>query len=223
MFMASALIIGSTGGIGAAVKNVLVKRGDEVVGLSRSVDGLDVTNEASIKQLFEAHQGQFDLVLIATGALTVDGHVPEKSIKALDPSAMVGQFLVNAVGPALVLKHAIRLLPRDRPSAIVALSARVGSIGDNKIGGWHSYRMAKAALNQLIHGAAIELARTHKRASCVCIHPGTVETLFTKNYAKTNKTVTAEEAAVDLVRVFDQLTPEHSGGFFDSSGKEIAW
>jgi NAD(P)-dependent dehydrogenase (short-subunit alcohol dehydrogenase family) len=169
MFMASALIIGSTGGIGAAVKNVLVKRGDEVVGLSRSVDGLDVTNEASIKQLFEAHQGQFDLVLIATGALTVDGHVPEKSIKALDPSAMVGQFLVNAVGPALVLKHAIRLLPRDRPSAIVALSARVGSIGDNKIGGWHSYRMAKAAVNQLIHGAAIELARTHKRASCVCM------------------------------------------------------
>jgi NAD(P)-dependent dehydrogenase (short-subunit alcohol dehydrogenase family) len=82
---------------------------------------------------------------------------------------MVGQFLVNAVGPALVLKHAIRLLPRDRPSAIVALSARVGSIGDNKIGGWHSYRMAKAAVNQLIHGAAIELARTHKRASCVCM------------------------------------------------------
>ena len=130
---------------------------------------------------------------------------------------------VNALGPMLVLKHGLRLLPKDAPAVFAALSARVGSIGDNNIGGWHSYRAAKAALNQLIHGAAIEMKRTHKQVTAVCLHPGTVETPFTAKYAGRHKTVPASEAAANLVNVIEGLTPAQSGGFFDYAGKEIPW
>ena len=99
----------------------------------------------------------------------------------------------------------------------------MGSIGDNQIGGWHSYRTAKAALNQLIHGAAIELARSHKQAIAVCLHPGTVATAFTEKYAGRHKTVPATEAAANLAAVMDSLSVDQSGGFFDYAGTEIPW
>lgn len=221
--MKRTLIIGASGGIGSALAEAARERGDEVTGLSRSGDGLDVTNEASIERVFGRLSGPFDLVICATGALVIDGHEPEKTVKSLTADAMTQQFQTNAMGPALVLKHAVPFLPRDRASTFAALSARVGSIGDNHIGGWHSYRAAKAALNQLIHGAAIELARTHKQAACVCLHPGTVETPFTEAYAGRHKTVPASEAAANLLRVLDSLTPTHTGKFFDYSGAELPW
>lgn len=195
----------------------------EVTGLSRSNDGLDITDEASIARVLGGLSGTYDTIFVATGALTAGGHVPEKTLKSLTPEAMLAQFQVNAAGPALVLKHALPLLPRDRRCVFAALSARVGSIGDNQIGGWHSYRAAKAALNQLIHGAAIELARTHKQAICVALHPGTVATPFTAEYAGRHKTVPASEAAANLARVMDGLTQAQSGGFFDYSGAEVPW
>ncbi|NND17421.1 MAG: C factor, cell signaling protein, partial [Silicimonas sp.] len=111
----------------------------------------------------------------------------------------------------------------DERAVFAALSARVGSIGDNGIGGWHSYRTAKAGLNQLIHGASIEMKRTHKQAIAVCLHPGTVETPFTAKYAGRHATVPASEAASNLLDVIDGLTPAQTGGFFDYAGKEIAW
>jgi len=191
--------------------------------LSRSADGLDITNEDSIARILGGLDGTFDTIFVATGALTAGGHEPEKTIKSLTPEAMLAQFQVNAAGPALVLKHALPLIPRDRRCVFAALSARVGSIGDNQIGGWHSYRAAKSALNQLIHGAAIELARTHKQAICVTLHPGTVATPFTAKYAGRHATVPASEAAANLVRVMDGLTQPQSGGFFDYSGAEIPW
>ncbi len=160
---------------------------------------------------------------MATGALSAAGQEPEKTIKALTPEALLAQFQINAAGPALVLKHALPLIPRDRRCVFAALSARVGSIGDNQIGGWHSYRAAKSALNQLVHGAAIELARTHKHAICVALHPGTVATPFTAKYAGRHSTVQPGEAAANLVAVMDNLTPAQSGGFFDYSGKDIQW
>ena len=192
-----------------------------MTGLSRSQDGLDVTDEASIDRTFKKLNGSYDLVICATGALVIDGHEPEKSVNALNAQSLTLQFQTNAMGPALVLKHAIQLLPKDRPATFAALSARVGSIGDNKIGGWHSYRAAKAALNQLIHGASIELARTHKQATCVCLHPGTVETDFTAKYASRHKTVPASQAAENLLSVLDGLTPSDSGKFFDYSGAQV--
>ncbi|SFR32999.1 SDR family NAD(P)-dependent oxidoreductase [Litoreibacter janthinus] len=221
--MTRTLIIGASGGIGTALTQSAQQRGHDVVGLSRSQDGLDVTDEASIKRAVATLSGSFDLIICTTGALVIDGHEPEKSIHALSADALTLQFQTNAMGPALVLKHVIPLLPKNRPATFAALSARVGSIGDNKIGGWHSYRAAKAALNQLIHGAAIELARTHKQATCVCLHPGTVETPFTAKYAGHHKTVPADQAAANLLDVLGGLTPSDTGKFFDYSGAAVPW
>ena len=174
--MKSILLIGNSGGIGHALQGTLEARGAKVTGLSRRDTGLDLSDEASIEGQLSALSGPFDAILVASGALEINGARPEKALSQLTQSALVEQFIVNAAGPALILKHAPRLLPKDRPSQFAALSARVGSIGDNKIGGWYSYRAAKAALNQIIHTGAIELARTHKQAICVALHPGTVQT-----------------------------------------------
>ena len=216
------LVIGSSGGIGAALVKALSHRG-EVIGLSRSGDGLDVTDEASIARVLGALEGKFDLIFVASGALEIGGHGPEKSLRALDPGALAQQFAVNAIGPALVLKHGLRLLPRDRAARFAVLSARVGSIGDNALGGWYSYRAAKAALNQLIHTAAIEVARSHPLATVSVLHPGTVATAFTKDYVANRETVTADAAAANLLTVLDGLTHAHTGGFFDATGTRITW
>lgn len=221
--MTRTLIIGASGGIGSALAQSASLRGHEVTGLSRSNDRLDVTDEASIERALSPLSGSFDLVICATGALVIDGNQPEKAIEALTPDGLTLQFRTNAMGPILVLKHALRLLPKDRRATFAALSARVGSIGDNRIGGWHSYRAAKAALNQLIHGASIELARTHKQAACVCLHPGTVETDFTAKYAGRHKTVPASEAADNLLNVLEGLTAADTGKFFDYSGTQVPW
>jgi NAD(P)-dependent dehydrogenase (short-subunit alcohol dehydrogenase family) len=165
----------------------------------------------------------FDRVIVATGALSVSGSVPEKTIRAIDSVAMADQFAVNAIGPALILSHASRLLRKDRASVFSVLSAKVGSIGDNRLGGWISYRAAKAAVNQIVHTSAIELARSHSLSSVVALHPGTVETPFTSKYTARHASVPAHQAAANLVRVMDELTPAQSGGFFDYSGTELPW
>ena len=221
--MKRALVLGASGGIGAAVVDALGARDCAVTALSRSADGMDVTDEVQVEAALKSVEGPFDLIFVAIGALTAQGREPEKAIRDLDPDQTAKLFAVNATGPMLILKHALPLLPRDARSVYAVLSARVGSIGDNAIGGWHSYRASKAALNQLIHGAAIELGRTHKEAIAVCLHPGTVETAFTEKYAGRHKTVSAEDAAQNLLHVIDTLTPEHSGGFYDYAGKEIPW
>ncbi|MCI5109555.1 MAG: SDR family NAD(P)-dependent oxidoreductase [Marivita sp.] len=221
--MTKALIIGSSGGIGTALSKTLTARGVAVTGLSRSHDGLDGTDEASVQSALGSLEGPFDLVLVATGALEIDGAEPEKTLRHVSAKAMVDQFTLNAVGPSLVLKHAVRLLPRQGRAVFAALSARVGSIGDNRLGGWYSYRTSKAALNQMIHSSAIELARTHKDLACVVLHPGTVETPFTEKYVGTHPSVPASEAAENLLKVIDGLTPADTGKFFDWQGKEVPW
>ena len=140
--MTRTLIIGASGGIGSALAQSASLRGHDVTGLSRSNDWLDVTDEASIERALSPLSGSFDLIICATGALVVDGNQPEKTIDALTPDGLTLQFRTNAMGPILVLKHELRLLPKDRRATFAALSARVGSIGDNRIGGWHSYRAA---------------------------------------------------------------------------------
>jgi NAD(P)-dependent dehydrogenase (short-subunit alcohol dehydrogenase family) len=221
--MKQALIIGASGGIGSAVAERLRSDGTQVVGVSRSQDGLDITDEASVAHVLGQLEGKFDLVVVATGALVVNGARPEKAIAAVSASQLVDQFLVNAVGPALVLKHVMRMLPKDRRVIVAALSARVGSIGDNKIGGWHSYRASKAALNQLVRGAAIEMLRTHPHAICAALHPGTVATSFTEKYAGRHSTVSPHAAAENLLRVICGLQTADSGGFFDYAGNPVPW
>jgi NAD(P)-dependent dehydrogenase (short-subunit alcohol dehydrogenase family) len=217
-----ALVVGASGGIGAALAEALRPRG-EVVGLSRSAHGLDVTDEAAVARVLGALTGPFDLVLVATGALAPAGQGPEKTLRALEAGQLAAQFALNAAGPALVLKHALRLMPREGRSVFAALSARVGSIGDNALGGWYSYRASKAALNQLIHTAAIEVGRTHPQAICVTLHPGTVDTGFGAEFHKGRETVTPGAAAANLLRVIDGLTGADSGGFFDWQGKAVPW
>lgn len=221
--MQRALIIGSSGGIGSAIAAALAERGADVVGLSRSVDGLDVTDETSVAHHIGALDGAFDLIVVATGALEIWGTQPEKTIRDLTPSAMADQFALNTIGPAMVLKHVWPRIPRDRRAVVAVLSARVGSIGDNRMGGWYAYRTAKAAVNQIVHSAAIELARTHKQAVCVALHPGTVATPFTAKYLGRHPSVPPEEAAQNLLAVMNDLSPDDTGGFFDWAGKEIGW
>ncbi|MEM9433210.1 MAG: SDR family NAD(P)-dependent oxidoreductase [Pseudomonadota bacterium] len=214
------LIIGASGGIGSAMAQALP---GEVVSLSRSSDGLDICDEPSIAHHLGRQKGRFDTIIVTTGALVVNGAQPEKTLRSVSPDAVIDQFRVNAIGPALILKHALHLLYADRRSVFAALSARVGSIGDNHIGGWYSYRSAKAALNQMIHTAAIELSRTHKHTIAVCLHPGTVQTPFTAAYAGRHKMTSPKNAAEQLISVIDNLSLQDSGKFLDYSGQEIAW
>ena len=217
------LIIGASGGIGAALTAALRGQGAEVVPLSRSVDGFDITDEASVEAHLSALEGLFDGLIVASGALEIDSVGPEKSIRAVSAQAMADQFAVNAIGPALVLRHAARLLPRKGRSVCAVLTARVGSIGDNRIGGWTSYRAAKAAANQIVHTTAIELARTHKELVCVALHPGTVQTPFTAKYLARHPAVPAQEAAQNLLNVLKGLKPAQTGGFYDWAGTEVEW
>ena len=221
--MKRALVVGASGGIGSAVVAALEARGVEVTGLSRSGNGFFVTDEASVAAHLGALEGPFDLILVATGALEIDGATPEKTIRDLTPKAMLDQFALNCIGPAMVLKHGLSLLPRDRRAVMAVLSARVGSIGDNRLGGWYAYRTAKAAVNQVVHSAAIELARSHKQALCVALHPGTVATEFTRKYLGRHPSVPAKEAAENLLSVIDGLAPTDTGGFFDWAGKAVDW
>lgn len=217
----NALIIGASGGIGQALAAALQGRGDHVTCLSRAQDGFDVTCEETVAAQLGQLDSSFDLVIVATGALAGSSG-PEKSLKSVSAAEMAHLFAVNAIGPALVLKHVQRLLPKDRRAVFAALSARVGSIGDNALGGWYSYRASKAALNQVIRTASIELGRSHPQMICAALHPGTVDSAFTQNYPQ-HKKVPALQAANNLLDVLDGLKPDETGGFFDWAGKEVPW
>lgn len=221
--MNNALIIGASGGIGAAVALELESRGAAVTRLSRSADGFDVTDPSSVDRHLDALDGPFDLIFVAVGILAPQGSGPEKALSAIDAQSMAQVLAVNTIGPALILRHVPRLLAKGGPAVAAILSARVGSIGDNQIGGWHAYRASKAALNQIIRGAAIELGRSHKQAACVALHPGTVETPFTATYAGRHRTMPASDAAAHLLAVIDGLTPARTGRFFDYAGTEVPW
>ena len=218
----NALIIGASGGIGHALVKELNHRGMAVTSLSRSTDQFDITNEDSIRDAMDRIIGPFNTIIVATGALSIGSSKPEKAIKSLDSVAIAEQFSLNATGPALVLKHALQHMPRDRRSVFAALSARVGSIGDNRLGGWYSYRASKAALNQLIHTASIEVARSHKHAVCVTLHLGTVSTQLSNQYGS-SAAMPARQAASHLIDVLDGLSPSQTGGFFDWAAAEVVW
>ena len=220
--MRTALIIGASGGIGRAVSSALAARGVSVTGLSRGADGLDVTDAVSVDRVMARQTGPYDLILIATGILAPAGEEPEKSLSRIKAAAMAEVMAANAIGPALILRHVPRLLPRHARSVAAVLAARVGSIGDNFLGGWYSYRASKAAANQIVRSASIEIARTHAKAAVVALHPGTVETSFTAGYPAHRKEP-PDAAAENLLRVVDRLGPEDTGRFFDWAGAEVPW
>ncbi len=220
-----ALVFGATGGIGGAVLRALEAdaRCGEALGLSRR-DGFDLEDEASIAAAAERlGSGEFDLLFDATGGLQLDGYGPEKSLRAIEPAGMARQFAVNAIGPAVILKHFAPRLPRGRRSLFGTLSARVGSIGDNRLGGWISYRAAKAALNQIVRTAAIEVARQRPEAVLAALHPGTVATRLSEPFAAGHDRLEPDEAAAALLSVLDSLPAERSGCFVAYDGKPIEW
>lgn len=220
--MSAALILGDSGGIGAALAAALRVEGWTVTGLSRR-DGLDLTQEGSVARAAATlADRRFQLILNATGALQIGGAAPEKSLAAIDPAVMAGQFALNATGVALAVKHFSPLLADGR-AVFASLSARLGSIGDNRLGGWISYRASKAAQNQILRTASIELARTQPGSIIVALHPGTVRTSLTEAWSASRKTVSPEEAAAGLLAVIGGLTTEDNGGFFDATGKPIPW
>ncbi len=227
------VVVGVSGGIGSALAEALHAALPEghVLALSRSsVPRLDLQNEHSMSDAaaFIAHQCQatgrdLRLVINATGTLHKP-HPPEKSWAQLDAAAMAEVFAINTLGPALLMKHLLPLLPRQGKAVFATLSAKVGSIGDNRLGGWYSYRASKAALNQMVRTAAIELRRRHPDALCVALHPGTVETGLSTPFAKAGLDVVSPAfAATRLLRVIDDLGASDSGGFFNHDGSPLPW
>ena len=213
----TAVVIGAQGGIGAALADALAAGGQPVLRLGRTTTPrLDLLDEASIAAAAAVAGPGLRLVIDATGFLHDDAFRPEKSLRQLDPAHLAHSFAINATGPALLMKHFLPLLSREGPAVFATLSARVGSISDNRLGGWHAYRAAKAALNQLMRTAAIELARTRPLAVCVALHPGTVDTGLSAPFAKTGLDVqTPAQAAARLLEVIAGLAPGQTGGFFD--------
>ncbi|WP_302175615.1 SDR family NAD(P)-dependent oxidoreductase [uncultured Hydrogenophaga sp.] len=227
-----AVVLGGTGGIGAALAHGLRLQGHTVLAIGRrTAPALDYADEATVAtaaQFVAAELERTGLPLrrlvVATGILHEGAVQPERSWNHLDATALQRLFLVNTIGPALVMRHCLPLLPRKGRSVAAFISARVGSIGDNRLGGWYGYRASKAALNQLVHTAAIELARRSPQALCVALHPGTVDTALSQPFAKTGLDVRpAAVAAQELLQVLDTLPEGSNGGFFDHHGTTVPW
>lgn len=225
-----AIVLGASGGIGAAVLDALAAsdRFATVAGYHRrSNPPLELTDEASMVAIADQVRSMgrpVRLVFDATGVLQGEGTAPEKSWRQLDADQLARAFAVNAIGPALLMKHFLPLLDRDGKAVFATLSAKVGSIGDNQLGGWYGYRASKAALNQFVRTAAVELARQRPKAVCVALHPGTVDTGLSAPHAKTGLDVrTPPEAAALLLAVLDAVGPAESGLFLDYRGKPLPW
>lgn len=221
-----AIVIGASGGIGAALVEQLRARGSEVVSLSRRDCGIDLEDEASIRAAAERlrPEAPFSLIIVAAGLLHDASLTPERSLRELDQDRLARTFAVNAIAPALCARYFIPLLGAAERSIFAALSARVGSISDNRIGGWYGYRASKAALNQLIRTAAIELARTRPEAICVTLHPGTVDTAMSAPFQRgvaPDRLFSPAISAAHLLEVLDRLSPQDSGLCFDWAGKPI--
>lgn len=221
-----ALVIGASGAIGQAFCQLL--RADPncagVRELSRSSSpALDLETPTSIAEAAAAlaDEGPYQLILLTAGLLHRPGIAPEKSLAAIEAEALQAVFQVNALGPALVLRHFLPLL--DKQGAMAMLSAKVGSIGDNRLGGWYAYRASKAALNMLIKTAAIELARSKPKARLLSLHPGTVISPLSQPFRGASAARPAEQAAAEMLRVIDALGPEHSGSFHAYDGQRLPW
>jgi NAD(P)-dependent dehydrogenase (short-subunit alcohol dehydrogenase family) len=223
----TAVIIGVRGGIGAALADALDAgdQYDRVIRLHRtSAPAVDILDEASIAAAAGDLAGTApQLVIVATGLLHTAAKGPEKSLRELDPEWMMENYRINAVGPALVAKHFLPIMAKQGPICFAALSARVGSISDNRLGGWHSYRASKAALNMFIRNIAIEWQRKNAQSIVVALHPGTVETQLSAPFKgnPAHERLLPARAAADMLGVLSGLNPEQSGQIFAYDGSVV--
>jgi NAD(P)-dependent dehydrogenase (short-subunit alcohol dehydrogenase family) len=229
-----AAVFGASGGIGGALAQTLRDdpRVAEVLCYSRSgsaprgmsVSALDIRDEGAVEGA-AARAGPLDLVIVATGLLHDGARLrPEKDMRALSAASLAESFAVNAIGPAIVGKHFLPSLRRDRKSVFAALSARVGSIGDNAVGGWYGYRASKAALNMILKNFAIETARRNGAPVILGLQPGTVDTDLSRPFQGAAKRLfTPRESAEALLSVIDSATPDWSGALVDWSGEKLPW
>lgn len=229
-----AVLIGSSGGLGAALLAQLEQGGiyAKVLGLGRSTQvSIDYQNESTIAAAAQSVANlcadsalDLRLLVVATGFLHGQQGQPERSLAGLDAAYLEHVFRINTLGPALVMKHFLPLLTKRGRCVAGFLSAKVGSIGDNALGGWYGYRASKAALNQLVKTASVELTRRNKDSICVALHPGTVDTALSQPFAKTGlKVRPADEAASDLLRVLNGLQPADTGALVDYLGARLPY
>jgi NAD(P)-dependent dehydrogenase (short-subunit alcohol dehydrogenase family) len=222
-------VIGSAGGIGQAFVDVLSRQYSNANLYPFSRTGkyrIDYASEDSIAEAanIASNKGPLDLIIVTNGILHSKEITPEKSIKELARDKFQQLFEVNTIVPSLIAKHFLPHLNRDSPSIFGALSARVGSISDNTLGGWYAYRASKAALNMIIKNAAIEIGRRNKNAIIVCLHPGTVDTDLSRPFHKNipvEQLLTPHQSAEKLLEVLASLTSAQSGKCFAWNGQEI--
>ena len=241
---AVSLVVGGSGGIGGAVLQRLSSAGERVLAtycsahpLSEQPDGayhwqhLDLSQEASIvlaaQEMAAVLEGSYlRRLLFCSGVLHSDQMAPEKQLANIDQQAMLVSMQVNAVGPLLLIRELLSFIPRERPSSISAISARVGSISDNELGGWYSYRCSKAALNMGLRTLSRELRRTHAQCVVSVYQPGTVATRLSAPYrgaTPDKKLFRPGKAAENYLKLLDSLQPDDSGGFFDWAGKRVPY
>ena len=225
-----AIVFGATGAIGSAFVHALENTPGcgQVIGLSRqSQPRIDLQQEVSIANAARALAplAPFHLLIDATGVLHIDGTGPEKRLDDIDADTLLKAFSVNAVGPALLLKHFTPLLPGQARCIFASLSARVGSIGDNRKGGWYGYRASKAALNMLLQTAAIEIARKRPEAVVAALQPGTVRSRLSAPFLSGGETtaIAPERSAAMLLGAIDDLAPTRRAAFIDYNGEPVPW
>jgi len=231
-------IIGANGGIGAALTDILADHPQtaQIYALSRQTHShsspkvlnltYDFTDESSIMSAVDVMReaGAFDLIFVASGVLQGQGIAPEKNLRALSYEGFQHSFLVNTIGPAMSAKHMLPLLARERKTVFAALSARVGSISDNRMGGWYAYRTSKAALNMVIKTLAIEHARKFNHSVIIGLHPGTVDTPLSKPFqtrVPEGRLFTPIQSAAYLLNVINHVSAEQTGLVFDWAGDEV--
>ena len=230
----TAVVIGASGGIGKALVEALVHSGRyaTVHALARSpveiagahAGRIDITEEATVRQAADGIES-IDCLIVASGLLHGPGLSPERALRDLDPQTLAILFQVNAIGPAIVLNHFAPRLARDRETRTALISARVGSISDNRLGGWYGYRASKAALNMIVKCTAIELARSRPKAICVGLHPGTVDTALSAPFrhgVPEGRLLSADRSAAAMLAVLDGLVADDSGQCFAWDGAPIA-
>jgi len=226
-----AIVIGGTGAIGNAIASEIENLGfQDVIKIgTKTTPSINFNDEDTILNtvnLVKEKQKPISILFDATGILhdQKNSFMPEKTLKNINLEFAKKNFLINAIGPSLLIKHFAPLLDSENKSVFATLSAKVGSISDNGYGGWYSYRASKAALNQLIKTASIEMKVKNKNAVFVALHPGTVKSNLSQPFQKTNlKIQDAEESAKNLIKIIDQINPSQTGKFFNWDGSELPW